>query len=82
MELFHFLKTCESVLDWILLQILLIKIIIVKYCYSFLFRKSLYKGTPNFIHLNLALSLLIGLIIFVSAIETAKDNEVVFVFII
>ena len=42
----------------------------------FLFRKSIYKGTPNFIHFNLALSLLIGLIFFVSAIETAKENEV------
>ena len=40
-------------------------------------RKSIYKGVPNFIHFNLALALLIGLIIFVSAIETAKDNKVI-----
>ena len=40
------------------------------------YRKSIYKGIPNFIHFNLALSLLIGLIVFVSAIETAKENKV------
>ena len=48
---------------------------IMLYAYL-LFRKSIYKGTPNFIHFNLALSLLIGLIFFVSAIETAKENKV------
>ena len=47
------------------------------YYYFSLFRKSIYKGVPNFIHFNLALSLCIGLIFFVSAIETAKDNEVI-----
>ena len=41
------------------------------------FRKSIYKGIPNFIHFNLALSLFIGLIVFVSGIETAKDNKVI-----
>ena len=40
------------------------------------FRKSIYKGTPNFIHFNLTLSLFIGLILFVSGVETAKDKEV------
>ena len=40
-------------------------------------RKSIYKGVPNFIHFNLALALLIGLIIFVSAIETVKENKVI-----
>ena len=30
----------------------------------------------NFIHLNLALALLLGLIVFVAGIETAADNEV------
>ncbi|XP_065914522.1 adhesion G-protein coupled receptor D1-like [Dysidea avara] len=38
-------------------------------------RKSIYKGVLNFIHLNLTLSLLIGLIIFVSGIETATGNK-------
>ena len=42
----------------------------------FVFRKSIYTGTHNFIHFNLALSLVIGLIIFVSAVDTMKDNEV------
>ena len=40
------------------------------------FRRSIYKGTPNFIHFNLALSLFIGLIVFVSGVETTKDNKV------
>ena len=42
----------------------------------FLFRKSIYKGTHNFIHFNLSMSLMIGLIIFVSCVETAKDIKV------
>ncbi|XP_065914251.1 adhesion G protein-coupled receptor L3-like [Dysidea avara] len=39
-------------------------------------RKSVYQGVHNFNHFNLALSLMIGLIIFTSSIETATDNEV------
>ncbi|XP_065913065.1 hemicentin-1-like isoform X2 [Dysidea avara] len=39
-------------------------------------RKTVYKGVHNINHFNLALSLLIGLIIFTSSIESAKDNEV------
>ena len=42
-----------------------------------LFRKSIYKGTQNFIHFNLSLSLTIGLIIFISGVETAKDIKVI-----
>ena len=41
-------------------------------------RKSIYKGMINVIHFNLALSLLIGLIIFVSSVDNAKNNEVRF----
>ena len=37
----------------------------------------MYKGTHNFIHFNLALSLLIALVIFISGIETAKGNKVI-----
>ena len=48
----------------------------------FVFRKSIYSGTHNFIHFNLALSLVIGLIIFVSAVETMKDNKVTLLIII
>ena len=47
----------------------------------FVLRKSIYTGTHNFIHFNLSLSLVIGLIIFVSAVETVKDNEVTFLII-
>ena len=42
----------------------------------FLFRKSIYKGTHNFIHFNLSMSLMIGLIIFISGVETARDIKV------
>ena len=42
----------------------------------FLFRKSIYKGTHNFIHFNLSISLMIGLIIFISGVETARDIKV------
>ena len=47
------------------------------YIQFILFRKSIYKGTHNFIHFNLSMSLMIGLIIFISGVETAKDNKVV-----
>ena len=42
----------------------------------FYYRKTIYKGIPNFIHFNLALALLLGLIFFVSGIETVKDIKV------
>ena len=45
-----------------------------------LYRKSIYKGVHNLIHFNLSLSLMIGLILFVSSVETLKDHEVLFVF--
>ena len=41
------------------------------------FRKSIHKGISDFIHFNLTLALLIGSIVFVSSIETAKDDEVI-----
>ena len=53
-----------------------VHMIITLLCLLFYFRKSIYKGTPNFIHFNLTLSLFIGLILFVSGVETAKDKEV------
>ena len=40
-------------------------------------RKSIFQGTHNFIHLNMSMSLIIGLIIFVSGIDTAKDIKVI-----
>jgi len=42
----------------------------------FLLRKTAFKEMQNMIHLNLSLALLLGLIVFVSGIETASDNKV------
>ena len=36
----------------------------------------MFQGIHNFIHLNLAIALLLGLVTFVSGIETATGNEV------
>jgi len=38
-------------------------------------RKSVFKATHNMIHLNLSLALLLGLVVFVSGIETANDSK-------
>ena len=40
------------------------------------YRKNVYKAKHNKIHLNLSIALLLGLIVFVSGIETAKSNRV------
>ena len=39
-------------------------------------RKVTFKAKHNKIHLNLSIALLLGLIVFVGGIETAKNNEV------
>ena len=39
-------------------------------------RNTLLEGIYNFIHLNLAIALILALIVFVSGIETATNNEV------
>ena len=36
----------------------------------------MFQGIHNFVHLNLAVALLLALITFVSGIETATENEV------
>ena len=36
----------------------------------------MFKDKINMVHLNLAIALLCGLIVFVSGVETATDNEV------
>ena len=36
----------------------------------------MFQGIHNFIHLNLAIALLLALITFVGGIETATENEV------
>ena len=45
-------------------------------CNDFSFRKPPNKRNPILIHLNLCISLALGIIVFVSGIETAVDNEV------
>ena len=44
-------------------------------------RKAAFKGGHSKIHLNLSIALLCGLIVFVSGIESAKDNEVSIVYL-
>ena len=44
-------------------------------------RKHVFKEKINMIHLNLAIALLCGLIVFVSGIETAIGNEVKFLYV-
>ena len=39
-------------------------------------RKTLLRGIHNFIHLNLAIALLMGLLVFVGGIERATEHEV------
>jgi len=41
-----------------------------------LHRKAAFKAQHNKIHLNLSIALLLGLIVFISGIETAKDDKV------
>ena len=45
------------------------------------YRNTLFKGTHNFIHLNLALALLFALITFVSGIGTATESEVGYMYV-
>ena len=44
--------------------------------FSYHYRKTAFKGTHNKIHLNLCIALLLGLIVFVSGIESAKNDKV------
>ena len=44
-------------------------------------RGKVFNEIQDFIHFNLSLSLTMGLITFVSGIETANDNDVRFVFL-
>ena len=45
-------------------------------------RKSVFNEEIYMVHLNLAIALLCGLIVFVSGVETATDNEVSYVKVI
>ena len=40
------------------------------------FRNTTMKEKRNFVHLNLCIALLIGSLIFVAGLETAKDSKV------
>ena len=46
------------------------------YCDCDICRNTLLEGIHNFIHLNLAIALIMALIVFVGGIETATDSEV------
>ena len=48
----------------------------ILYIYIYHYRKTAFKGTHNKIHLNLSIALLFGLIVFVSGIESAKNDRV------
>ena len=57
----------------------LVTIFVCEYLYVCTYgihRKTIFKGIHNFIHLNLAIALLLALIVFVSGIETATKSEV------
>ena len=41
-----------------------------------IYRKTLFQGIHNFIHLNLAISLFFALITFVSGIQVATEHKV------
>ena len=43
---------------------------------SFVRRKRIFNQTQHFIHLNLSIALLLGLVAFVSGIETAVEYRV------
>ena len=49
------------------------------YIHCDVYRNTLLNGLHNFIHLNLAVALVIALIVFVGGIETATDNEVSYI---
>ena len=40
------------------------------------FRNTMLDGIHNFVHLNLAIAIVMALIVFVSGIETATESEV------
>ena len=46
------------------------------YIVSLLCRRKLFSAIHYFVHLNLAISLLLGYIVFVSGIEHARHNKV------
>ena len=57
----------------------LVTILVCEYLYVCtygIYRNTLLKGIHSFIHLNLAIALLLALIVFVSGIETATKSEV------
>lgn len=41
-------------------------------------RKELFRKVHNFVHLNLAIALLLGYVVFLAGIDTAVVNEVQF----
>ena len=49
---------------------------IVSHALNILNRKRVFKLKQHFIHTNLAIALLLGLVVFVSGIETASEYRV------
>ena len=49
---------------------------LIFYCVLLYFRNSIFNQIQHYIHFNLSLALLVGLIVFVSGIETAIDSDV------
>ena len=45
-------------------------------------RKHIFNQVQHYIHFNLSLSLLLGLIVFVSGIQTAVNSDVSFVWLL
>ena len=54
---------------------------IIHIYHMYVYRKNIFSQTQHFLHLNLSIALLFGLVTFVSGIETATEYRVSDVFI-
>lgn len=57
-------------------MIIMIIIYLLDICMCCVFRKTVFNQVQHFVHLNLAVALLLGLVAFVSGIETATEYRV------
>ena len=64
-----YISTCDHALYHISCHNMMFAIYTTIYCN----RKTAFKAKHHMLHLNLSIALLIGLIVFVSGVETAKD---------
>ena len=72
---------CSKMVEYIFHVMLTVNKILLFQQFS-IHRKSIFNHIQCFIHFNLSLSLLLGLIIFVAGIEAANDSEVSYSYII